>query len=78
MINITNIEGDTIYFEGSVTIQELQDGTMDVTGLSIDVEETINHTIDPEAMQAAAVPGYGRLLRYLLNKLKKALCPECM
>ena len=76
MITITKVEGDTIYFQGHVTLEEIG-SDLSITGLAVDSNETIQHEIDQELANTVPSNGATKWLIYIYKKTKELLCPEC-
>jgi hypothetical protein len=80
-LQILDTVGNRVYIGGYVDLEEINDNGIDViqvTGLDVEQGDTWNtHEIDQAALAGAPGFGAGKLLRYICNKIKEALCSNC-
>ena len=76
-LQITDQQGDRVYIAGYIDLNQIDDQTVEITGLDVELNET--YQVEASTEEIAQHPGFGagRILRFICEKIKEALCSNC-
>lgn len=76
-LQIIDQQEDRVYIGGYIDLKQINANQVSIMGLDVDIDE--EYTTEANAEDVASFPGFGagRILRFICNKIKEALCDNC-
>jgi len=78
-LKVLDVVGDRVYIGGYVDLSQVDPNTVQVNGLEVDGQGLGTYQIAAQEAEVQAHPGFGagKILRFICEKIKDALCNNC-